>query len=129
MGRDKGRKYKTPQQFDKAVDKYVTDCRVAKKPLTLTGLSLSMGFANRNSITHYKNLPEFVESVDRAKMIVENQYEENLHARGTSPVGSIFALKNFGWTDKQEMQVGADDSLLEMFFKVREKELKEKNEK
>ena len=115
---DMGRKYSTPQQFDDMVDDYVETCRINKVPLTMTGLALHMGFANRNSINYYKKHPEFVDSVDRAKLFVENQYEMNLMKRGTSPVGSIFALKQFGWQDKAEVRLSAEDEFLETVFKL-----------
>ena len=31
------------------------------------------------------------------------EYEKALHGR--SPTGAIFALKNFGWTDKQDVDL------------------------
>ena len=31
------------------------------------------------------------------------EYEKALHGR--SPTGAIFALKNFGWTDKQDVEL------------------------
>ena len=35
-------------------------------------------------------------------MVVENRYEKALSQQG--PTGAIFALKNMGWNDKQEVQ-------------------------
>jgi len=48
-----------------------------------------------------KKRKPFCDSVKRAKLYVEMEYEKRLH--GTSPTGAIFALKNFGWSDRHEL--------------------------
>ena len=116
-----GKKYSTPEQMDKAVDDYVETCRLQGKPLTMTGLALHLGFSNRNAVNYYKKFPEFVDSVERAKLFVENQYEMNLMKRGTSPVGSIFALKQFGWKDKTEVEVSGEQEFIEFVLALTEK--------
>lgn len=70
------------------------------EPPTITGLALFLGFESRQSFYDYEEKPEFSYTVKRARMAIESQYEKNLH--GTSPTGSIFALKNMGWRDKVE---------------------------
>lgn len=113
------KRYLDHEQFDEAVDKYVLDCEIKKEPLTISGLCLSLGFASRNSLDKYAQDPEFKESVARARLIIENSYEKNLTARGLSPVGSIFALKNVAsWSDKQQVQVSADDDFFNQVFKI-----------
>ena len=49
------------------------------------------------------NDTEFSGTVKRAKLLVEHAYELDL--RTQKPVGAIFALKNMGWSDKQEVEV------------------------
>ena len=34
---------------------------------------------------------------------MEREYEKRLH--GTAPTGAIFALKNFGWRDRQDVEL------------------------
>ena len=34
---------------------------------------------------------------------MEMEYEKRLH--GNNPTGAIFALKNFGWPDRQQIEV------------------------
>lgn len=97
------RKYDSPEQFDAAVDDYVADRKIAERRLTWTGLALHLGFCSRVSIDEYAKYEGFSYSVKRAKLLVENSYEESLDKEG-SPAASIFALKNFGWSDKQEME-------------------------
>lgn len=72
------------------------------EPLTITGLALYIGFASRQSFYDYEKDGEFSYAIKRARLKIEQSYEFALH--GTSPTGAIFALKNFGWTDKQEVE-------------------------
>lgn len=95
------RKFDSPEQFDAAVDSYVASKEGGR--LTWTGLALYLGFCSRVSIDEYLKYEGFSYSVKRAKLLVENSYEESLGGDG-SPAGSIFALKNFGWSDKQELE-------------------------
>ena len=72
--------------------------------ITVTGLALFLGFADRQSLQDYKKKPKFSFPIKRAMTRIEQEYESNLFGRNVA--GSIFALKNFGWTDKS--QVGID---------------------
>jgi hypothetical protein len=103
------RKYDSPDAFNKQVDAFIEQCNEDKLPVTWTGLALYMGFCSRQEIDNYLEYDGFSDSVKRAKMIVENAYEIGLmHAK--SAAGPIFALKNFGWSDKQELHHTGDGS-------------------
>jgi len=91
----------SPEEFDELVDSYVAEKTSEEKPLTLTGMILALGLSSRQSLDEYLARDEFSDSVKRAKLIIENQYEERL--AGNNAAGPIFALKNFGWKDKQEI--------------------------
>lgn len=90
--------------MDELVDAYILMCQDPDKPrlITLTGLILALGLSSRESLDAYLNYPEFYDSVKRAKLLVEHEYENRLVVSGNA--GSIFALKNFGWKDKQEVE-------------------------
>jgi len=92
----------SPEEMDRLVDEYVANCHENDMPLTLTGLVLALGLSSRQSLNHYGDRQEFCASVKRSKLLVERAYEERLH--GPNPTGAIFALKNFGWTDRQEVE-------------------------
>lgn len=66
---------------------------------TITGLVLHCGFCSRQSFYDYEKNDKFSYTVKRARTFIEKEYEEQV-ALGSSP--AIFALKNFGWSDKQE---------------------------
>ncbi len=69
--------------------------------ITITDLVLFLGFADRHSFYDYEKKEEFSHTIKRARSFIEREYEEQL---AINPTGAIFALKNFGWTDKQELE-------------------------
>lgn len=99
--------FDSPEDFDAKVLEYKNHCKEEKEPVTWTGLALFLGFSSRQSIDEYLKYDGFSDSVKRAKMLVEFSYERNLHSG--SPSGSIFALKNFGWTDKNALDITSSD--------------------
>lgn len=68
---------------------------------TITGLALYLGFESRQSVYDYEKSGEFSYTVKRARLHIENSYEKDLRSKHYT--GAIFALKNFGWSDKQEI--------------------------
>lgn len=95
-------KYKTSEDIQIKIDEYFDS---TSHP-TITGLALALGFTSRQALNNYEGRPEFVDSIKKAKLRVENSYEECL--RGRNPAGAIFALKNFGWVDRQEVEVSGE---------------------
>lgn len=65
--------------------------------LTLTGLVLSLG-TNKTTMANYQKKPEYSDLINHAKLMIEHSYELSLRKRGRT--SDIFALKNFGWSDK-----------------------------
>lgn len=91
-------KWEDPELFAKSVELYF---ETEKQP-TWTGLALHLGFESRQSLEDYKKRPGFLTPIKKALLRIENQYEKGLF--GKNPAGSIFALKNFKWHDKQEIE-------------------------
>jgi len=73
------------------------------EPATITGLAIYLGFCSKQSLYDYGEKEEFTYPIKRARIYIEHEYEKNL--RSTTPTGSIFALKNMGWKDKQEQEI------------------------
>lgn len=92
----------SPEEFNERADAYFAECVANEDVVTLTGLCIALGLVSRQSLIDYKNRAEFSDSVKSAMMRVEQAYEKNLHANAAA--GSIFALKNFDWKDKQEVE-------------------------
>lgn len=126
MGRP--RIYESVEELDKAIDDYFypmetttlgTSCGSVemepikskeriKKP-TISGLALSLGFADKSTLYEYRDRPEFSYSIKRAISMIEQFHEEGLSDNNVA--GRIFALKNMGWKDKTEQDVNMTASL------------------
>ena len=103
------RKIESPDQMVELAEIYLeeidqrNEMRVEGAPWekpTLNGLILSLGLSSRESFDEYGRREEFSDTVKRLKLIIANEYEKNLQYGNAA--GSIFALKNMGWSDKQE---------------------------
>ena len=102
MARGRKRIIESPKDFDRRAQKYFDQCRENNEPVLLTGLIYALGLSSRESLDEYGRRAEFSDSVKRAKLLVEMAYENRLGL--SSPTGAIFALKNFGWKDKAELE-------------------------
>lgn len=105
--------FKSPKQLSDAIEKYfkspplktirTKDGELVEVPiLTITGLCLELGFCSRQSFYDYENREEYSYIVKRARTLIEHEYETMLQTGNVT--GAIFALKQFGWSDKQEIE-------------------------
>ena len=69
---------------------------------SVCGLAYYLGFESRQSFYAYEQKEEFSYIIKRARLKIEQMYEQNLQFNNAT--GSIFALKNMGWQDKTEVQ-------------------------
>lgn len=93
------RKYKTPALMQRAIDAYFKSTKTPR----ICALTLALGFRTRQSLIDYEGYgTEFLDTIKTAKLRVEDNYEAGLQDK--NPAGSIFALKNFNWRDKQEIE-------------------------
>ena len=70
---------------------------------TITGLCYFLGFQSRQSFYDYEKRDGFSYTIKRARLFMEQHYEEMLQVGNTT--GAIFALKNFDWKDKSETDI------------------------
>lgn len=74
--------------------------------ISWTGLCLAVGASSRQSLERYKKGEhgnEFVDSIKKALLIIENFYEEKKDG-----AKAIFILKNFEWKDSIDLGGGLD---------------------
>ena len=110
--------FKTAEELQAKVDEYfisgrnvrtIVEGRGASQKtskvalVTITGLTLYLGFCCRDSFYDMEKLPKFTHTIKTARSRVENYYEE-LAQVNSNPAGAIFALKNMGWKDKVETE-------------------------
>lgn len=110
--------YETVEQLQAKIDEYWIyikgeqgeDGKWIRFPehATVTGLALYLGFTSRQALLNYEHKEQFVDAVKKAKLQVEANYEQFLF--GKNAAGPIFALKNFGWTDKTEVDQKTEHS-------------------
>ena len=107
-------KWETPDIMQVEIDKYFEETPQGR--WTITGLAMALD-TDRQTLINYSEREEFFDTIRRAKIKIENAYEMDLRERGH--IGNIFALKNFGWKDKTEVDAtinqGKLTSLLDQF--------------
>jgi hypothetical protein len=116
-------KYETPEELQEAIDSYFEECSpemvkdkdgnivrdnqgrpvFKMNPPTITGLALHLGFADRRSIYEYKEKPQFTLTIKKARLKCENFIEKGLYTGEIPAAGAIFSLKNFGWSDRHDI--------------------------
>jgi hypothetical protein len=107
-------KWETPDIMQAEIDKYFEETPQSR--WTITGLAMALD-TDRHTLINYSEREEFFHTINKAKLMVENAYEIDLREKGHA--GNIFALKNFGWKDKTEVDAtinqGKLTSLLDQF--------------
>ncbi len=85
------RLYETPEEFDTRVEEYYNYCKGNPlEPMTITGLTLFMGFCSVQTLYNYQTYEGFLEPVSRARTLISYGYEKRLH--GPNNAGAKFAL-------------------------------------
>lgn len=98
------RVYPNPADLDKRVVKYFKECEKEGTKFTTTGLALFLGYSRRQTLYDVaKQGDEFAHIIERALLRIEQMYEERLDNQ--SVAGSIFALSNMGWKNRQAMEI------------------------
>ncbi len=127
--------FDTPDKLQDAIDQYFKEGVTIKKVVigkapnnytidvevpTISGLCYFIGFESRQSFYAYEKKTEFSYTIKKARLFIERHYEEMLQTGNT--VGAIFALKNFDWSDKQEIQ-NSGESKLEVIVRYAERNI------
>lgn len=119
-------RYSTPEEMQVKIDEYFEECKgtllkdhngdpiidrwgnpvyLDKKPPTVTGLALALGFKTRRALQLYKAKKAFTDTILEAKSRIELYNEEMLYDRDGAK-GAMFNLqRNFaGWQEEKEDQ-------------------------
>jgi hypothetical protein len=87
------------------LDKNMQPILFGKRPLTITGLALALGFTSRQALLNYEAKEEFVDTIKRAKARVERYAEERLYDKDGSNGAKFSLANNFkGWSEKQQIE-------------------------
>lgn len=125
-------KFQSVDHLQEKITEFFAQCDLIGDPYTITGLALALD-TTRQGLINYENRDEFYDTIKLAKARCENYAEKKLFA--ASPSGAIFALKNYDWTDKQDLNLGGqkdnpiitslpenDRAILEHYMKTRSKD-------
>jgi hypothetical protein len=113
MGAGRPRAYENAKSLEQAAAGYMEE---NQGKLTITGLALALGFESRQSFYDYEKDGEFSYTIKKLRLTIEAGYESKLHENGCT--GAIFALKNFGWSDKTEQDLKVEGGINVVFKKV-----------
>lgn len=107
-------KFRSPDEMQVKIDAYFKDCEgtmlmnddgrpmrdkmgypiiLDRKPLTVTGLALALGFTSRQALLNYQAKPAYREIIERAKLQIENYAEMRLYDKDGAN-GAKFNLQN-----------------------------------
>lgn len=94
--------FSTPEEFKAVADAYFSDCEKSEKVVTVNGLCLALGMT-RETLLRYAEKEAFSDTVNLVRVRLENEWEQRLASPNAA--GTIFWLKNQGWTDIQRTEL------------------------
>lgn len=125
--------FSSVEEMQKAIDKYFEECdgkvlldedgkpmrnkdgkviRDDRRPYTITGLALALGFNSRQALLNYEGKEEFHDTVRRAKSRVERYAEERLYDKHGSNGAKFSLANNFkNWTEKQTIEADVNSKM------------------
>lgn len=111
-------KYNDINEIISLIEKYFKE--TPKDEWTITGLALALDTSRTTLIDYVKYWEEwkvdeeFTNTIKKAKDMIENSYEIDLKKKWNT--WTIFALKNFWWSDKSEID---NNNSWEIVFKIK----------
>ena len=96
-------KFSDPEEFGRIAHAYMDRADVDKEFVpTVNGLAVELGL-HRDTLVEYGKKEEFSDTVKSVRARLEAWWEQRL--AGGNAAGTIFWLKNQGWTDKTEQEI------------------------
>ena len=95
------RAFKSVEDLEQKFETYKDYLKTNDKPPTIAGLAYYLG-CDRQTIYNYEAKDEFFCTIKRFREWVMMNIEENCIIRGNG--GTVFIAKNYGYTDKQEIE-------------------------
>lgn len=95
-------KFSDPEEFQRVADEYFAACDAESEPYTVNGLAYALGLC-RETLLRYAEKPGFSDTVKGVRTRLEAHWEKRLG--GPNAAGTIFWLKNQGWTDKTGVEL------------------------
>ena len=97
-------KYETKEDLQAAIDKYWQYCEEQKKVPCIAGLAYYIG-VDRHTVYNYEKNDKFFHTIKIARDKILYKLEESVCNTNSIAAGKIFVMKNYGYTDKQELEL------------------------
>lgn len=94
--------FETAEEFAAVAEEYFAKREAEDKPFTVNGLALALGMT-RETLLRYGEKDGFSDAVKAVRAKLEDHWETRL--AGGNAAGTIFWLKNQGWSDKTETEL------------------------
>lgn len=92
------------------LDKNGFPIMINSRPPTVTGLALALGFHSRQTLLNYQAKKEFVDTITRAKMRVEEYCETRLFDKDGQRGAQFSLAHNFRWAQEEKDDSGEDNA-------------------
>lgn len=107
--------FTSPDEFTAVAEAYFAERQAKEQPFTVNGLALALGMT-RETLLRYGEKEGFSDAVKAVRARLEDHWESRLG--GPNAAGTIFWLKNQGWSDRQDLNLsGQVDSNLTVTFR------------
>lgn len=93
--------FKNKEELELKLDAYKKYLQETGKPPTIAGLAYYTGIT-RQTIYNYSERDQFFDTIKEFRNYILMNYEELAIEKGNG--GIVFLLKNYGYTDKQEVE-------------------------
>jgi hypothetical protein len=100
MAGGRPKKWDSPEALQKDIDRYWAYCKDENKPPTIAGLAYYTN-VDRHTIYNYAEKDEFFHIIKKAREYILMTLEEESIVNGKA--GTIFVMKQYGYTDKHEV--------------------------
>lgn len=127
--------YETEEELEKVIQEYYEECKNHKKEVlsksgepvlisspkipTIAGLAYSIG-VDRGTIYNYEHKDQFFNTIKKHRDYILYQLEDQMMNSDGNVTGKIFLAKNYGYTDKQEIDSNININFSEQANKIRD---------
>ena len=95
--------FKTVEELEEKIESFYDYCEERELPLTFERLAVFLG-VDRKTVYNYSEKDEFFPTFKRVRERIQADIMEKGLSGSINPTFGIFCLKNYGYTDKQEIE-------------------------
>ena len=96
------RLFNTVEELEEKIQEFYDYCELKEVPLTFERLAVFIGI-DRQTIYNYEKRDEYFDTIKRVRENIKADIMEKGMSGAINSTFGIFCLKNYGYTDKQEI--------------------------